>query len=98
MADDYIFLTTGNARETNPVIQVQNGKEMMEVKEFVDNTSGHSEHSKNVQMNENSPEEPEERKENRTTTGIHTIDNCIIQIELGNDDLQKQTWLTKNLN
>ena len=76
MADDYIFCTTGNARETNPIIQVQNDEEMVEVKELVENTSGHSEHTENVQMNENSPEESEERKENKTSTGIHTIYNC----------------------
>ena len=80
MADNYIFFTTGNARETNPVIQVQIGEELMEIEELVENTSRHSEHSKNVQMNENSPEESEEREENKTTTGIHTIDNCTIQI------------------
>ena len=80
MADNNIFFTTGNARETNPVIQVQNGKEMVEVKELVDNTSGHSELTDNVQMNGNSPEESEEREENRITTGIQTRDNCMIQI------------------
>ena len=73
MADDYIFSITDDANETNPVLKVQNGEEMMEVKELVENTSGHSEHTKNVQMDENSPGESEERKENKTTTGIHTI-------------------------
>ena len=92
MADDYIFFTTGYAKDTNPVIQVQNCEEMM-----VENTSGHSEHTENVQLNQISQEEFEERGENKTTTGIHTIDNCMIQIGLGNDDLQKQTWLTNNL-
>ena len=48
MADDYIFLNTGYAMETNPVIQVQYGEEMMEVKELVENTSGNSEHKENV--------------------------------------------------
>ena len=71
------FFTTGNAKETNPVIQVQNGEEMVEEKELVDNTSGHSEHTENVQMNENSPGESEEKEDNKTTTGIHTINNCI---------------------
>ena len=50
---------------------------MVEEKELVENTSDHSEHKENVKMNENSPEESEEREENKTTTGIHTIDNCI---------------------
>ena len=66
----------------------------MEEKELVENTSVHSEHKENVQMNENSPVESEERKENKRTTGIHTIDNCMIQIGLDGNDLQKQTWLT----
>ena len=47
---------------------------MVEEKELVENTSGHSEQSGNVQMNENSPEESEEREENKTSTGIHTTD------------------------
>nr|XP_022344928.1 uncharacterized protein LOC111137658 isoform X2 [Crassostrea virginica] len=76
-ADD-IPLMSGNARETNPVTQVQNGEEMVEVKELVDNTLGHSEHSENVQMNENLPEESEEREENKTNTDSvnESAQNC----------------------
>lgn len=78
MANDYIFFTTGNANEINPVIKVQNGEEMMEE---VENTSGHSEHTENVQINENSLEESEEREEIKTTTGFTQYTSVLLKLD-----------------
>ena len=77
MADDYIFFAICYSKETNPVIKVQNDEEM----KLVENTTDHSEHTENVQMNEKSTEKYEEREENKTTTGIHSIDIGMIQLD-----------------
>ena len=67
----YFFSISDSVNETNPVIQAQHCEErsQVEVNESVENTSGHSDQSKSVELGE----EPEEREENKTATGIHTI-------------------------
>ena len=69
----YFFLISDSVHETAQNC-VENSQ--VEVNEPVENTSGHSEQSKRVELGE----EPEEREENKTATGIHTIYICIIKI------------------
>ena len=67
---DFVSISE-SVNETNLVIQAQNCEErsQVEVNESLENTLGHSEQSKSVELGE----EPEEREENKTATGIHTI-------------------------
>nr|XP_022338284.1 uncharacterized protein LOC111133869 [Crassostrea virginica] len=75
---DGIPQNSGYSKETNPVIKVQNDEEM----KLVENTTDHSEHTENVQMNEKSTEKYEEREENKTTTDSVNETNPVLQAQI----------------